>query len=107
MATLADLMNVFFQGVTTPAPTAVDVTTSSATVLAANPARKYALFINDSDTVIYLALGVAAVLNQGIRLNSGGGSYEISAVLANLYRGAILAIHGGTGNKRLLIVEGT
>ncbi len=82
------------------------VTAASSEVLAANTDRRYALFINDSDTVIYLMLGADAVANQGIRLNANGGSYEISAKLGSLYLGAVNAIHGGAGNKLLLVTEG-
>lgn len=87
--------------------TAVNATIASGTVLAANANRQYAYLINNSDTVIYLAFGVTAVANQGIRLNANGGSYEIGAAAhGNLYQGAILAIHGGAGNKVLLMTEG-
>ena len=90
----------------TPTHAAVNVTTTSAVVKAANNDRKYLLLINDSDTVIYLKLGVAAVLNEGIRLNGNGSSYEISESKGDLYTGAIYGIHGGSGNKVLLITEG-
>lgn len=90
----------------TPTHTAVNVTTSTAAALAANLERKYALLVNDSDTTIYIKLGAAAVLNEGIRLNANGGSYEMSAALGNLVHVAINAIHGGTGNKVLLVTEG-
>ena len=89
-----------------PTHTAPVVTTDSGTVLAANASRKYALLINDSDAVIYLALGTAAALNQGIRLNANGGSYEMSAAGGNLYTGAVYAIHGSTGDKVVLATEG-
>lgn len=87
--------------------TAVTVTTASGAALAANAGRRYALFINDSDTVMYLKLGATAVANEGIRLNANGGSYEMSAMLGSLYTGAVNAIHGGTGNKILLVTSGT
>lgn len=91
---------------TTPTHTAVNVTTGSGEVLAANANRLYALLVNDSDTVIYIKLGAAAVANQGIRLNAYGGNYEMSAMLGNLYIGAINGIHAGSGNKVLLLTEG-
>ena len=91
---------------TTPTHTAVNVTTGTGEVLASNANRLYALLVNDSDTTIYIKLGVAAVANQGIRLNANGGNYEMSAMLGNLYTGAINGIHGGTGNKALLMTEG-
>ena len=92
---------------TTPTHTAVNVTVASGAVLAANANRLYALLVNDSDAVIYIKLGAAAVANQGIRLNASGGSYEMSAMLGNLYTGAINGIHAGVGNKALLMTEGT
>lgn len=92
---------------TTPTPSPIDVAATSTAVLAANNDRKYALLVNDSDTAIYVSLGGTAVVNQGIRLNSRGGAYEISRKLGNLYTGAIKAIHGGSGTKKLLSLEGS
>lgn len=74
--------------------------------VAANPQRTYLLLINDSDTALYLKLGAAAVVNQGIRLNANGGSLELSDINANLDLRAVNVIHGGAGNKALLITEG-
>lgn len=90
-----------------PTHTTLAVSTSTQAALAANAARRYALLINDSDTDIYIKFGAAAVANQGIRLNAAGGSHEMNITLGNLYLGAINAIHGGTGTKTLLILEGT
>jgi len=91
---------------TTVTNTAVSVADSSTTILSANDARKYALIVNDSDTVIYLALGAAASVNSGIRLNANGGAYEIN--WTNLYKGAIYGIHGVSGvTKTVTVVEGT
>lgn len=80
-----------------------NVTTASTLRLAANKMRQSATFINDSDEVIYLRLGQTATLNTGIRLNAVGGAYEIGK--ANLWKGDVFAIHGGTGNKVLCIEE--
>lgn len=91
---------------TTPTHTAVNVTVASGMVLVANANRRYALFINDSATVIYIELGGVAVVNEGIRLNANGGSYAMAPALGNLYLGAIRGIHGGAGNKVLLVLEG-
>ena len=98
------LSNLAKHTYTTPANTAVNVTTNSTTILALNADRLYACIVNDSDTVVYLGIGAAAVLNQGIRLNAYGGSYEIN--WTNLYTGAIYGIHGGTGNKVVTVMEG-
>jgi bifunctional ADP-heptose synthase (sugar kinase/adenylyltransferase) len=80
----------------------------SAVVLAANTARKYALFINDSDAVVYLKIGAAAVSSQGIRLNANGGSYEMSFKNGNLHTGAVngIVVTGAIGDKVLLVTEG-
>lgn len=85
----------------------VGVATASTQVLAANPSREFASFVNDSDTVVYLGIGTAAVLNAGIRLNAKGGSYVMSRKLGNLVTQAVYAIHGGAGTKNLAVTEGT
>lgn len=85
--------------------TGVDVGTTSTQVLAANPNRKYAIFMNDSDTVIYLAFGAAAQVGSGIRLAENGGYYEIT--WNNPCTAAVYAIHSGIGTKRLTVVEGS
>jgi len=84
--------------------THADVATTSTSILPSYAGRKYALITNDSDTVIYLALHSEAFLNNGIRLNPNGGSYEIN--WTNLYTGQICGIHAGTGNKVVTVVEG-
>lgn len=67
-------------------------TTTSTTVLATSTARQYAVIVNDSSATVYLSLngGVAAKAYEGIRLNAGGGSYEIT--VDNLYQGSVQAI---------------
>ena len=65
--------------------------------------RKWAVFINDSDEVIYLAFGADAVLNQGLRLNAAGGTFEMTTF--NCYQGAINAICT-SGGKVLTHCEG-
>ena len=84
--------------------TAVLVLEVTTVVLAANPNRADAVFVNDSNQPIYLARGNAAVMNAGIRLNAGGGSYEINR--DNLFLGAINAIATG-GDKNLTVSEGS
>lgn len=79
------------------------VTGTTQEALAENIDRKYALFINDSDTTAYLAIGVAAVSARGIRLNANGGSYEMSEELGNLFQDAVNVIGGTT--KNLLVME--
>lgn len=82
-------------------PTKFDVSVLATTtiLLAANADREYALFINDSDTVIYLAFGVDAVANSGVRLNISGGSYEMSRGAGNLSQAAVNAIAAAEGGK--------
>jgi hypothetical protein len=91
--------------ITAAGDTPVSVGSSTTAVLPANGNRVYALFVNDSDEVIYLRRGAAAVLNQGIRLNASGGSYEMSGKFGNLYTGAINAICA-SGGKNLLVDTG-
>jgi len=87
-----------------PTETVVSVGATSTPVLAANPNRKYARFINDSDTVIYLKIGTA-VLNEGLRLNANGGMFEMTRPTGNLVLGAINGI-SSVGGKNLLVCEG-
>lgn len=90
----------------TPAHTAVLTTGGkSEVVLAARAGRQYALIVNDSDTTLYLALGAAAAANSGIRLNANGGSYEMSALTGNLYRGAV-NVYCASAGKAVLVTEG-
>lgn len=90
--------------ITTPTSSTANVSNVDSTPLPANASRVYALIINNSDTAIFLALGATAVVGQGILLNPGGGTYEISG--NNLYKGAIHAITSVVGPKVLMITEG-
>lgn len=81
----------------------VNVAAASTLVLADNPQRKYALIINTSNTDVWLRLGSAAALNQGIFVARNGFAYEISA--NNLWTGEIYGIHGGSGLKLLSVLE--
>jgi hypothetical protein len=88
----------------TPVNTKVSVGATSTAILTAKSGRTGAILTNDSDEIIYLGLGAAAVSNEGIRLNAAGGSYEINS--SNLYKGAINAICA-SGTKNLAVVEFT
>jgi hypothetical protein len=77
------------------------VTTTSAKVLKENPLRKYAILVNNSDTVIYICLGQPASSTYGIRLNANGGNYEINS--NNLWTGEIWAYC--SASKNLLTTE--
>lgn len=77
----------------------VSVATTSTVVAASNLNRLEIIIVNDSDTVIYLRLGTSAVLNSGIRLNAGGGSFT-----TDKYTGQINAISSVAG-KNLTVAE--
>ncbi len=81
------------------APVGVNVTVATTPILAANANRKVAVICNDSDTSIYLAIGVAAAANQGIRLNANGGVLVISRTGDIFSTEAVNGIHTGVGNK--------
>ena len=66
------------------------VGTTSVVVLNANPLRVYSIIVNDSLQDIWLGFGETAVAEKGIRLNSEGGSYEVT--WKNLFCGTISAI---------------
>lgn len=84
------------------APTFATVGVASAIVLAANAARQGAEFVNDSNKIIYLAFGAAAVVGSGRRLNANGGSYIINA--ENLTTQDVRAISTGA-SKNLTVNE--
>lgn len=86
---------------TTASNVNVEVDTSSTEVLEADDTRVFARITNDSDAVIYLALGEAAVMNKGIRL-AVGGYFEIN--ITNLYTGSVNAI-AAAGSKTLTITH--
>ena len=88
----------------TPTHSVVTVGSATTVVLAVNTARKGALFINDSDEVMYLKFGASAVMNQAIRLNANGGSYEMSQELGNNVTSAVNGICT-SGSKLLLVTE--
>ncbi len=87
------------------APTTVNVGTTSTQILAANNSRVAAVISNDSDTVIYLAVGATAEVGKGIRLPSGDRvEFGTPGGLPGSYQ-AINGIHGGTGDKAVAVQE--
>jgi hypothetical protein len=62
----------------------------STQILPVNPSRGDADIVNDSDNVVYLARGNAAVVGSGIRLNPNGGSYHIGT--NNMFYGIVNGI---------------
>jgi len=91
-----------FKATASEAGKGVSVGSSTTTVLAANASRVAATFVNDSNETIYLRLGATAVMNEGVRLNAGGGCYEINQL--NLYTGTVTAICS-SGSKVLCVTE--
>lgn len=79
------------------------VTTTTATILAANPARRSAVLVNTGAADLYLAVGRAAEAGKGICLKAGGGCYEINCT--NLTHAAIDAITA-SGTTTMSIHEG-
>ena len=75
---------------------------ASVSALSDNPNRVYALFVNDSDTKMYLQFGAAANAGVGIPLAASGGSYEISPAHGNL-TGASIFVQCGTNTKTLSV----
>lgn len=92
---------------TTITHSAINVTTASTQVAATiggGKKRNLLILVNDSDQTIYCNLaGGTAVANQGVRLNASGGSIfmDVAVTLS-----AVNCIHGGVGNKVLLVSEG-
>lgn len=86
--------------------TSVNVTTSTGEVVASSGNRGYLLIENDSDETMWCSMGKDAVLNEGIRINAGGGSYEMSRGERNIDTREVDCIHNGTGNKVILVTEG-
>lgn len=82
------------------------IATVSTLALAASESRVYVLLINDSSSDMYLRIGADAVMNEGIRINAEGGSYEMAIPMGNISDLVINAIHGGVGTKTLLVLEG-
>jgi len=86
-------------------PRAVAAGVTSAICLPANKARKQAIFINDSDTTLYITKGAAVALNAGIRLNNSGGTYiDTPDSLGYLWVGAWSVI-SSAANKNLIVIE--
>ena len=83
------------------------VSNTTSEVLADNSNRKFAKFINDSDTVMYLRVGENSVANEGIRLSATGGEYTMSPKHGNLSTREVDAIVGSGSGKVLLVIEGT
>lgn len=78
---------------------------TSTSVLSGNVKRCYLSLINDSDEAIYVKFGAAAVMNEGHRLNAGGGSLVLSQKdFWPQLNDAVYAICA-SGSKNLCVVE--
>jgi hypothetical protein len=93
-----------YETVGTVSHSAVAVTTSTTVALAAKSNRTFLVLENISDTNIDCKIGAAAVAGEGIRLYANGGSLLLDAKYPT---GAVNCIHGGSGNKTLLVTEGS
>ena len=80
---------------------------TSTAVLAANSKRVYLCLVNDSDEAIYVKFGLAAVLNEGHRLNAGGGSLVLTAGQGDSYPVFCKSVNAicTSGSKNLCVVE--
>lgn len=87
----------------------VNVTTSSAAV-STRASRRILILQNYSDTTIYCKSGgVAAVVGEGMTMNpqpaanQAGGAFMFDIAVPT---GTVNCIHGGSGNKVLIVGEG-
>lgn len=91
--------------VTPPQNRSVSVGTASIAAAPDRPTRKKLAFINDSDTIIYLAKASVAALNSGFRLNPDGGSMvDEPDSRGYFYTGPWAAI-SSAASKVLLVAE--
>jgi hypothetical protein len=80
------------------------VGSTSTFILAANSSRRFLFLVNDADEDIYVSLGSAAVMNEGVLLTAGGGALTLDTT--SMWQGAIYAICA-SGNKNLAVCEGS
>ena len=104
LAALVALQAVAESGAVVMAHTAPVIAAATTLALAANANRDYALLANDGDETIYLGIGVAAVMNIGVPILSGG-SYEMSRQIGNLDVRVVNAICA-SGGQVLAVTEG-
>ncbi len=84
----------------------ITVGTLSTPVLPANSNRKYALFVNVSDEVIFLKIGEnkSAAVNEGIPVGPTRGAFEMSPHFGNLSQQAVVGVCA-SGGKLMLVTE--
>lgn len=90
-------------GALTLAVEAVNATTSSAIVVAADADRRLLLLQNVSDTDIWVNIAAAAVVGACLLIKAAGGTLTLDRDGAAQQ---VRAIHAGSGNKALAIVKG-
>lgn len=83
----------------------VDVGTSSGLVLAASAGTRNRAFIqNVSNVDVWIAFGVAAVINECILLPANGGAYEMSEALGNLSHQVVNGIAASGASNRVTVM---
>lgn len=91
-----------FSVITPGYPVQITVTGISSVILPANPLRKYAHIINNSSDAIFIQFKIAAALNAGIKIGSGG-LFFISG--NDLWLGDVTAI-ATTSSQIIDVLEG-
>lgn len=76
---------------------------TSTQLLAANSARKWAIFINNSGAPFFIKFGTTAVISQGIEIIQNGGSFFMDRTI--LFKGAVNGIVG-SNSRTIEIIEG-
>lgn len=93
-------------GYSNPSHGTANLTATSGEAVPANPNRKFLRVTNDGTATVYLRFGTAAaVAQEGLRLASSGGSYEMSFGLGNVWSGAIQGITAG-GSSKIIYIDG-
>mgnify|MGYP000179793687 CR=1 FL=1 len=87
-----------------PCNTKATVGSVSTFILASSSTRTELEIVNDSDEVVYLALGDYAEMNEGIRLNASGGSWNGQKSNGDVYTGTVYAICS-SGSKVICVTE--
>ncbi len=82
----------------------ITVGNTTTVVSSVKPSRGLLILVNDSNEVIYLGIGEAAVMNEGPRLNASGGNFTFSEPNGNLTSAVINAICS-SGSKVLTVTE--
>lgn len=86
------------------APATVNVTDTSAIIVAANNRREYLCITNLTAESIFIAIGNDAVLNSGLPILSAGASFEMLKHEC-LSQEAVYAIHADTGTDKACAIQ--